>query len=324
MAYDLIAIGDSGIDTLVQIHEASVHCNLNREDCQLCIRYADKILADDLHTKTAYNANNNAVGSARLGLQTAFYTVVGGDTNGRRILETLKDEGVDTKYVAIDRSKKTNASVVINFQGERTILVYHERYRYHLPKFARTKWFYVTSTGHNFLPLYNALARYASRVKAKVGFNPGTFQLKAGVKKLKPMLKASTILFLNKEEARLLTGIHEEADIKELLRGMRRLGPPIAVLTDGPKGSYALDGEHYYHLGIFPAQVVERTGAGDSFATAFVAALLYGHDVAEALRWGSINSASVIQKIGPQDGLLKLVGLRRVLKTHPRFLPRRS
>lgn len=319
MPFDIISIGDSGIDTLVKIHEASVHCSLNREDCQLCIRYADKILADDLHTKTAYNANNNAVGSARLGLKTAFYTVVGGDANGRRIMETLRDEGVATGYVAVDRTKKTNASVVINFQGERTILVYHERYRYRLPKFSRTRWFYVTSTGHNFLPLFNALARHVGRVKAKVGFNPGTFQLKAGAAKLKPILTAATVLFLNREEARLMTRIREERDVKELLRGMRKLGPPVAVLTDGPKGSYAFDGDRYYRLGVFPAPIVERTGAGDSFATAFVAALVYGHDVPEALRWGSVNSASVIQKIGPQDGLLRLPALRSTLRRHLRY-----
>lgn len=322
MAFDLISIGDSGIDTLVAIHDASLHCFVRKEECQICFNYADKILADDLHTKTAYNAMNNAVGSARLNLKTAFYTVLGGDHNGRRIFDTLKQEGVDTQYVKTEKNLRSNASVVINFRGERTILVYHERFHYRLPRFAPTKWFYLTSMGHYFLPFYNSFARYLSRKKLKLGFNPGTFQLKAGVSKLKPVLKATAALFLNKEEARLVTRIHDEHDIKELLRAMRKLGPEIAVITDGPKGSFAADGNKFYHSPVFPVAIVERTGAGDSFATAVVAALCYGHDIKEALRWGAINSASVIQKIGPQDGLLKLSILKSILKKHPRFQPR--
>ena len=322
MAYDLISIGDSGIDTLVAIHDASLHCFVRKDECQICFNYADKILADDMHTKTAYNAMNNAIGSARLGLKTSFYTVLGGDAHGRRIMEALNYDGVDTKYIKIEKDKKSNASVVINFRGERTILVYHEDFHYRLPRLPDTRWFYLTTMGRRFLPVYNALVRHIQQTKTKLGFNPGTFQLKAGAGKLKPVLKVTAVLFLNKEEARLMTRIHDERDIKELLRGMRKLGPEIAVLTDGLKGSFATDGNKFYHSSAFPTKMIERTGAGDSFATAFVAALCYGHDIKEALRWGAINSASVIQKIGPQDGLLKLSLLKSILKKHPRFQPR--
>ena len=320
--YDLISIGDSGIDNLVAIHDASLHCFVRKDECQICFNYADKILADDFQTKTAYNAMNNAVGSARLKLKTAFYTVLGGDHNGRRIFDTIKQEGVDTKYVKTEKNLRSNASAVINFKGERTILVYHERFHYILPRFAPTKWFYLTSMGHYFLPFYNSFARYVSRKKSKVGFNPGTFQLKAGAQKLKPVLKVAAALFLNKEEARLMTRIHDERDIKELLRGMIKLGPKIAVITDGSKGSFATDGSKFYHSSVFPVKMIERTGAGDSFATAFVAALCYGQNIKEALRWGCVNSAAVIQKIGPQDGLLTLGTLRSILKKHSRFQPR--
>ena len=85
MAFDIISIGDSNIDHFVRIHDASVHCSINKEDCQLCIRYGDKILADDFQSKTAMNGLNNAVGSARLGLKTAMYTVIGGDTPGHMV-----------------------------------------------------------------------------------------------------------------------------------------------------------------------------------------------------------------------------------------------
>ena len=320
--YDIITIGDSGIDTLVSIHDANVHCFLNKDDCQLCIRYADKIIADDMQTKTAYNAMNNAVGSARLGLRTAFYTVLGDGASGRRILDTLVQEKVDTRYVKIDRQRKSNASVVINFKGERTILVYHENFHYQLPRLATTKWFYLTTMGQRFLPVYSSLVKRLRRTKEKLGFNPGSFQLKAGAAKLKPVFKTTNALFLNKEEARLMTHIPEERNIKDLLQAMLKLGPEIAVITDGVKGSFAAAGVKFYHLPIIHVPTIERTGAGDSYGTAFVAALYYGHDVKEAMRWGTVNSASVVQKIGPQDGLLKLSFLKLELKKHSRLQPR--
>lgn len=321
--FDIISIGEAGIDTLASMHEASIHCNLNKEDCQLCFNYGDKIEADTLVTKTAHNAMNNAVGSARLALKTALYAHVGNDAAGARIKEALRDEGVSRKYIVVEPHKESSGSVVINFKGERTILVHHVRYQYHLPKFSPTKWFYLTSMGPTFPPVYNGLARRVVKTGELVACNPGPTQLRAGAKKLKALLQVCTVLFLNKEEARLLTGISEERDIKELLIGMHKLGPRMAVLTDGGKGSYASDGKNFFRCGLYPAKVVERTGAGDSFATAFVAALIHGQPIDQALRWGSVNAAGVIAHIGPQDGLQTLAQIKAGLKQHPNFKAKR-
>lgn len=320
--YDFIAIGDAGVDTLVELGDASVHCTINKKQCELCLRYADKILVDGMVSKTAYNGMNAAVGAARLGLKTAIFATVGGDANGRRVLDVMKREGVSTDYVKVEKKLRTNASVVLNYKGERSILVYHEDYHYKLPKLDRTKWFYLTTMGKRWPSVYEGIARVVRKTGAKLSFNPGSHQLKAGAKKLKSVLEVTTVLFINKEEAQLFTKLGDKADFKMLLRAMRKLGAEIAVITDGPKGSYVHDGEKYYKLPIFPAPIVERTGAGDSFGTAFTVALCYGKDIREAMRWGTMDSAGVIQKIGPQDGLVKLADMRRVLAKNPRFQPK--
>ena len=63
--------------TIFFIHDASTHCGINKEDCYITMHFADKIAVDKYVRTIAGNATNNAVASSRLGLKTAFYTVVG-------------------------------------------------------------------------------------------------------------------------------------------------------------------------------------------------------------------------------------------------------
>lgn len=320
--FDFLAVGDAGIDTLVDLHEASTQCTLHMNtECLLCLRFADKILVDGMTSKTAYNGMNASVGAARLGVKTALFAMVGGDASGRRVLDKLREEGVATTYVAVDKKLRTNASVVLNYKGERTILVYHENYPYKVGKLPPVKWVYLTTMGKKYPVVYRAVAKFVATSGAKLAFNPGTHQLNAGATSLKPILKQTAILFLNREEAELFTRTKTN-DIKKLLRATRDLGPDMVVITDGPKGSFVYDGESYLGMGILPAKVVERTGCGDGFGTAFTVARCLGKTVREALRWGTANSAGVIQKIGPQDGLLTQSAIRSMLNRYPRVQPK--
>jgi sugar/nucleoside kinase (ribokinase family) len=318
-SYDIISVGDATLDVFVHLVEASVLCNLQKDVCQLCLSYADKIPVEKVERLIGGNAANNAVGSARLGLKAAFYSIVGNDTTGAQILDTVRREKVSCEYVHIDRKQESNYSVVLNYKGERTILVYHIDRKYKLPKFKASKWIYLTSMGKNHLNLHKELAAYVKRTGVKLGFNPGTHQLKQGLEKLRPMLAVTTVLFVNKEEARRIVG--EIADMKELLMAVRHVGPQIIVITDGDKGSFAYDGQQFWKCGITDTPVVERTGAGDSFATAFLAALNHGKTVPEAMQWGTMNSASVITKVGPQAGLLTKSQMAAWLRKFPKIKP---
>ena len=60
--YDVISVGDATLDVFVDLIEASVHCNLRQEECQLCLSYADKIPVEKVQRVIGGNAANNAVG----------------------------------------------------------------------------------------------------------------------------------------------------------------------------------------------------------------------------------------------------------------------
>ncbi|MFA5854279.1 MAG: carbohydrate kinase family protein [Patescibacteria group bacterium] len=315
-AYDIISVGDATLDVFVSLKEASVLCNLQKDVCQLCLSYADKIPVEKVQRLIGGNAANNAVGSSRLGLKAAFYSIVGNDETGRNIMETVCDAKVSCEYMQIDKKQESNYSVVLNYKGERTILVYHIDRKYKMPKFKPTKWFYLTSMGKNHLGFHMELLAHVKKTGAQLAFNPGTHQLKEGLEKLRPLLAETSVLFVNKEEAQRLVG--QIADIKELIVAMKRIGSKIVVITDGDKGSYAHDGVSFWKCGITKTAVVERTGAGDSFATAFLAATIQGKQIPEALHWGTMNSGSVITKVGPQAGLLTKPQIQAWLKKYPK------
>jgi sugar/nucleoside kinase (ribokinase family) len=298
--YDIISIGDATIDTFLFIHDIEIK-NIKGQKKAL-INWGDKLPVDELYRTVAGNAANNAVGSSRLGLKTAFYTVLAHDAGGREIVHKMQKEKVGTEYIVIDDKHGTNASTVISFEGERTILVYHEHRSYHLPKFSAAKWLYLTSMGDGFEKIYKDLAHYIDLYKVKVGFNPGTFQLRKGVAANREILKRTEVLSLNKEEA--ISWVGESNDPEELCQKLMQFGPKAITLTDGRRGAYSFSSEGFYYIPEFPGPRIEATGAGDAFTTAYIAALALGKTHKEALRWGPVNAGSVVLKIGPQEGLL--------------------
>lgn len=307
--FDLISIGDSVIDTFLKLHDAEVRCSLNKKECKICMAYGDKIPLDGSPISlVAGNAANNAVGGSRLGLKTAIYVNVGDDDGGERTIKKLKVEKIDTRYVVVNRGMENNYHTVLNFQGERTILIYHQPWQYKLPDLDSAKWIYLTSLSPSFTQsnLLKEIESYLERCGAKLLYNPGTFQMKAGVKKNPRLLSLTEIFIVNMEEAkRILVGKDDaQIPIKKLLKDLADLGPKMVVITDGAKGSYGYDGEKNYHLGIFPAHLLEMTGSGDGFATGVLAGFFHGMDLPEAMRWGAANGASVVEQIGPQAGLL--------------------
>ncbi len=322
--YDLVCVGDVVIDAFIQLHEASVHCDLNHERCQLCMSFADKIPYESLYVAPAVgNASNVAVGASRLGLQTAILTSVGNDRYGEDIFDAYQKEGVASEFVKVNKGLPTNYHFVLTYQAERTILIKHQKYAYMDPRVLdkKTDWIYFSSIAEHTLPFHHKIAEYMKRhPEVRMGFNPGTFQLRFGADKLASIYKHTHVLFVNREEAELVTKKKEGTDLRVLFDLLHGLGPKIVLITDGPKGAYASDGTSRYFMPSYPdpKPPISRTGAGDAFSTGFLCALIYGLPIHEALRWAPIESMHVVQFFGAQTGLLTKPALKQLLKKAPK------
>lgn len=315
-AYDIISIGEAGLDTFLMVDEASVLCSVDKTNCWICFTYADKIPVREHHYSMGHNACNNAVGMSRLGLKAALHCVIGGDDTGEKIKKNLSDENVDCTYVTAQKNSMSSCSTILSYKTERTIFIYHPM-RNHIstPAYARSRWFYLTSLGKMFQPLHKHVLSQLKKNGTLLAFNPGDQQLRAGRKALDPILRACTVLIVNKEEAgMLLQRAIKDADVSKALFDLHLLGPEKIIITDGSRGAYSYENKRAHHIKIAPAKVKERTGAGDAFSTGVLAALCYGKTLAQALEWGTIDSASVIEHVGPQKGLLTKAQLLKRLR----------
>ena len=307
MKYDFVAFGDITTDCFIKLKEAKVNCDVNEENCMLCVKFGQKIPFESVTEVVAVgNGPNAAVSAAKLGLKSAAATEIGDDENGMACVERLKQSGVSTEFVGVHQGAHTNYHYVLQYEAERTILIKHEIFERSLPKFTEPpKWFYITSLAEGTFDFQHSIARYAKENGVKVAFQPGTFQIRAGGEQLKDVYAVSEIFFCNKEESQQILKT-KEGNIKKLLGGIRELGPKIAVITDGTKGAYIMDGSAAWSVPMYPdpAPPINRTGAGDATASTTVAYIIKGVAPKEALLRGIINSASVVQHVGAQAGLL--------------------
>ncbi|QQS39163.1 carbohydrate kinase family protein [Candidatus Woesebacteria bacterium] len=303
--YDLLSVGDVALDTYLVPQESDTLCMVDSKESLICFSYGDKIPVKSLSISVGGNAGNNAVGVSRLGLKVGLVSTLGGDSIGNQILEKLNKEGVDLTYTIRQENALTNSSTILSYQGERTIFTYHAPRSYEFPvTLPQVGWVYLTSMGESFRPFYNHFLDYLkTKPDTKLAFNPGSRQLRA-LSDITEAIKLTHMIYVNKQEAQKITG-YEENDIKELLIRLNSLGPKIVVITAGSDGSYVYDGNIFLKSGVLPVDAYERTGAGDAFGSGCISAIIKGKTLEEALLWGTVNSASVIGYIGPQQGLLR-------------------
>lgn len=321
---DFLAIGDVVVDAFIELQDARVHCDINDTNCTISMRFGDKIPYKHLKVVSGVgNSPNASVSASRLGLSAAILTHVGDDQHGKDCIDSLRKNHVDTSLIQIQKGYDTNYHFVLSFDAERTILIKHADFHYDLPSALSgvlpPKWIYFSSVAPNSLHYHEQLGDYLKTHKeVKFAFQPGTFQISLGPEKLKDIYLHTEVFFCNKEEAQKILK-NNTSQIFDLLQGIHALGPRIVCITDGPKGAYAFDGKEAWFQPIYPdpKPPVERTGAGDSFASTFTVALAYGLSVKDALAWGPINSMNVVQYIGAQEGLLRRGELEELLENAP-------
>ena len=322
-APSMLMIGDIFTDAFIKLNEASARIIKEKDGVEwLALPFGQKPPYDHVDIiKSVGPSPNAAVSTSRLGLNASLMAWVGDDATGDEALEHLEKENISTESMVVEKDKLTSYWYVLRYGADRTMLVKSEKYDYKWrdPKTV-PDWIYLSYIGEDSLTLHKDLAAYLDKhPQIKFAFQPGTFHFKWGAKKLAKLYKRAEIVVLNREEAVDVTGAPYES-LHKLSEAMHALGPKIVVITDGPNGAYASYDDNVMTIPNYPdpAPPLDRTGAGDAFASTIVAALAHGKTMDEALTWAPINSMNVVQKMGAQAGLLTQKEIHSFIKKAPK------
>ncbi len=310
MNYDIISIGSATHDVFLNAEHFQI---LDSHEFiagkGICIPLGGKIRVERISFSSGGGGTNAAVTFARQGLRTACLGSIGNDAYGAMILDELRREGVDAKYVQLRHEDTTAYSVIlVTRSGERTVLAYvGEGAHWDVDAIAWemlvAPWMYVNSLGGN-LELLKRIVLEAKKTGRHLATNPGGKEIEMGLDVLAPLWKSFDIVGVNQEEAAQLTGLPYDRE-EAIFRKMDDAVGGIFIMTKGSKGITVSDGHYLYSAGIPNRDVVERTGAGDAFHSAFIAEFMRSGSIEKAIQMGTANATSVVLFYGAKKGILR-------------------
>jgi sugar/nucleoside kinase (ribokinase family) len=229
-----------------------------------------------------------ACGAARLGLRVAFVGSVGDDTFGHFLLGALAERGVDASRCAVDPQLRTGVTVVLSRGEDRAILTFLgaiEELRGHaldpgLLRSARhvhVSSYFLQRGLQEDLP---ELFRQARESGTTTSLDPNWDPSERWDSALLSLLDVTDVFLPNSAEARGITGID---DIDVVAETLSEHGSLVAVKF-GQGGGLAVADGRLVHVESVPVEVVDTTGAGDSFDAGFLAGYLHGWPIERCLR----------------------------------------
>lgn len=299
-------IGHVTLDTFLELDEASVTCDLSDRECKVSFGFGAKVPVKNVRYGVGGGAANVSVGLHLLGIKSYLHSSIGNDPKGIDIKNDLKSRGVDLRYLNIDNFP-TDQSAILSYFKERTIFTYSQNRKIDfVPEFADN--IFLSSIGADIYSLYSKIIKIKKKKPSPLLFlNPGSKELKNSRDDILRILPFTDYLICNVEEACMIVDSslsRSQIEIPDLLDILIQKGVDNVVLTDGINGSYAHIDDQFLVVPVHKVEVVEKTGAGDAFASGFISGVLHGFEALDCMRRGAVNSACVITKPGAQNGLL--------------------
>jgi len=341
--YDVITIGSATQDVFIQSDVASIVAvsQISKKSEFMSFPYGAKTEIADFSKNLGGGAVNTATNFANLGLKTSTIIKLGNDELNSIIKLKLAQSGIEIKNIIDSDKHLTGFSIIlVSFQGDRTVLAHRGANAHVLEKevnfdaIKKSKWVYVSPLSGASNKILDVIAKFCEENNVNLAINAGTTALKKGAKYFSKILKTAQIVVMNKEEASLVTKIQVRPDTKEekfskkeihpdivsMLKMLRSGTKAVVVITDGKNGVYCFDGKQIYTCPTYPAVVTSTLGAGDAFSSTFCATIeKFGWEIEKALLYASINSASICENFGAQDGFLTFDELEDKLKKSSNF-----
>ena len=291
----------SGFDVLV-LGDANPDLVMSGESVEPAFGQAER-LVDEGRLVIGGSGAIFACGAAKLGLRVAFAAVVGDDMFGRYMCDQLQAHGVDTSAVAILPDRSTGVTVVLSGAHDRAMLTFPgttgdlRRSVIDADLLSRTRHIHVSSyfLQRALTPELPDLFREARKGEATTSLDPnwdpsGTWDLG-----LMALLPEVDVFLPNEVEALSMARI---SVVEDAIARLRSSGAGIVVVKTAGQGSVAAQASDLISVPGLPTQVVDSTGAGDSFDAGFLAGFLGGEPLRRCMEIGNACGALSTRGLG--------------------------
>ncbi len=268
----------------------------------------ETLLGNDFKTVPGGKGANQAIAAARLGSKVAMLGCLGKDQNGVFLEENLKINNVDTKYIKKVNDVPSGVAGIVLAEGDNSIIVVPGA-NYQVDKEYIDKNIDVILESKIVLlqleipiDVVEYVIDLCSKNNVKTILNP------APIQKLKrSILDKLDFVTPNEHEFEILYGSNNEEKI--LKEQKNKL-----IITKGSKGVVFSDGDEVINIPSLEVEVVDTTGAGDTFNGAFAQSIVKGKTVEESIKFANIAGAISVTKFGAQGGMPTLKEINEFIK----------
>ena len=272
--------------------------------------WAGTAVVESIEQNLGGNGANSAYTLGKMGVEARLVGRVGPDAFGDFVLNKLRSAGVDTGGIRRSVAPTAATVVLVNGRGDRRFLhrlgasgemfldpddfereILPGMTHYHLG---------TPFTMPRMRAVHPALLQRAHVRGLTTSLDTQWDFQDKWMETLAPCLPHADILFVNEDEARMLTGYTEPAAV---VRALRDYGARTIVLKMGGRGCAVFAAAFEFHAPAFRVPVVDTTGAGDCFAGAYVAALQRGKSHSEAAILANAVGAMVVETLGAVEGV---------------------
>jgi ribokinase len=284
--YDLLVVGSANADLVVGVERRP--------------GAGETVLGSDLAVHPGGKGANQAVAAARLGARTALLARVGDDGNGRLLLDSLRDAGVDTVGVLVGGAPTGVALITVDPSGDNSIVVSPGANGRLTPEDVHAAGSLLSVSRVVSAQLEIPLETVVEVVR---NLPEGTrFVLNPSPPRPLPeeVLAACDPLIVNEHEARVIAGGDLKGSPEDWARALLALGPRSVVVTLGAEGALVASAEGTAQVPSVKVEAVDTTGAGDAFTAALAWRLGRSEPPSDAAAYAARVGAVAVTRPGAQ------------------------
>ena len=256
----------------------------------------ETVIGESFRTVPGGKGANQAVAASKLGSAVQMVGCVGNDPFGQQIVENFKQHGVDVAHVRVIPNEVTGTAHIVLAEADNSIVVVQSANKQviftddELDQLLDEQSFVLLQLE---IPI-ETVQQVTTYCKAKgipVLLNPAPSQ------PLPPeVIEDVTYLTPNEHECR---DLFKESSVDEVLERY----PNKLLVTEGVRGVRFHNGREVRHVPAIRANVVDTTGAGDTFNGALAVSLIEQDDLETAVRFAVVASGMSVEGFGAQGGM---------------------